>query len=85
MKYHWSLSPGGTEGGNFDSISQTVTSARQHVAEKLRIKHMVYYDPEGEMTLNVHEGDVVGMGKVLISWTGKYKNFVRFDWFNRAG
>ncbi len=85
MTYHWSISPGSTEGGPFDSVSKAMTSARQHVAEKLRIKHMVYYSPEDEMTFYVHEGAAAGMGRVLFSWTGKYKNFVRYDWINYIG
>lgn len=85
MRYHWSISPGSTEGGPFDSTRETVAHARKHVAEKLRIKHTVYYDPEDEMTFSVHEGAAAGMGKVLVSWTGKYKNFVKLDWFYLAG
>ena len=82
MQCHWSI--GSIEGGPFNNINETIRSARTYVAEKLRIKHMVYYEPEGEMTLNVHEGAAAGMGKVLISWTGKYKDFVRSGWFYRA-
>jgi len=85
MECHWSILPGSTEGGSFASIRQAVAHARQYVAEKLRIKHMVYYDPESEMTLNIHEGAAAGMGRVLVSWTGKYKNFVKLDWFYLAG
>lgn len=85
MQYHWGILPGATEGGPYDSIRETMLGGRRHVAEKLKIKHMVYYDPEGEMTFNVHEGAAAGMGKVLISWTGKYKNFVKSDWFYLAG
>ena len=85
MVYHWSIYPGSMEGGPFDKISSAIIHARRHVADRLKIKHMEYYDPEGEMTFNIHEGAVAGMGRILIWWTGKYKNFVKMDWLYLAG